>query len=83
MSELKKRPLEEIKLGGAGTLFSLTACPKDIRQNLVPWKQDLYQIWCLQCLFMTNLIDGLYKKTTRHGKITFCSFIIELMSADQ
>ena len=83
MSELKKRPSEEIKLGGAGTLFSLTACPKDIRRNLVPWKQDLCQIWCLQCTFMTGLISGLYKKIPRHGKITFRSFTIEPMSVDQ
>ena len=32
---------------------------------------------------MTDLIDGLYKKTPRHGKVTFRSFPIEPMSVDQ
>ena len=82
----KNRPLEHCRFGDAGTLVSLTACPKEIYQNLVPWKQHLYQIWCLQCTFMTDLIDGLYKKTLGHAEITFrmsVSFTIEPMSADQ
>ena len=49
----------------------------------MPWEQDLYQIWRLQGTFVNNLIDGLYKKTPRHGKITVHSFTVELMSTDQ
>ena len=79
----KNRLLEHCRFGGTGTLFSLTSCPKEIHQNLVPWKQHLCQSWCLQCTFMTDLIDGLYKKTPEHGQVTFRSFTIEPMSADQ
>ena len=79
----KNRLLEHCRFGGASTLFSLTTYPKDICRNLVPWKQHLCQIWCLQCTFMTDLINGLYKKTPGHGKITFCGFTVELMSVDQ
>ena len=50
MSELKMRPLEKIRFGGASTLTVLTACNDEILGNLAPFGQDLPlfgQIWCL------------------------------------
>ena len=82
----KSRPLEHCQFGGVGTLIALIACPNDIRRNLAPCKQDLCQLWRLQCTFMANLANGLYMKTPGYREISFrisLSFTIEPMSADR
>ena len=48
--------------------------------------QHLYQIWCLQCIVMTDLIAGLYKKKLRLGEIALrisLSLTITSMSVDR
>ena len=47
VSKPKMRPLGKIRLGGAGTLTTLTTCNNEILGNLAPFGQDLCQIWCL------------------------------------
>ena len=85
MSKLKMRPLEKIRFGDAGMLTVLTACNDEILGNLLPFGQDLCQIWCLQCTVMENLVDGSYKKTPRPAKIVLCislNITTESMSFD-
>ena len=41
VSELKMRPMEKIRFGGAGTLTALTTYNDEILVNLVPFGQDL------------------------------------------
>ena len=45
VSNLKMRPLEKIRIGGAGTLIALTTCNDEILRNLAPSGQDL-QLLC-------------------------------------
>ena len=40
--------------------------------NRAPLGQDFHQIWCLQCTVLPDLIDGVYKKMPKLGKIVFC-----------
>ena len=56
VSELKTRPLKKIRIGGASTLTALTTCNNEILRNLVPFGQDLCQIWCLQCTVMADFV---------------------------
>ena len=89
VSNLKMRPLEKIRFGGAGTLTALTTCNDEILRNLAPFGQDLPSfghIWCLQCTVMEYLVIGFYKKTPRTMKLAlriFLSFIVQFMSADR
>ena len=86
MSELKKRPLEEIKLGGASTFSVLTARINTILGNLPLFRQDLCLIWHHQCTFMTAFVDRFYKKTPTSAMFAFFSFLSftsASMSADQ
>ena len=85
MSKIKIRPLEELKIGGTGTLHVVTGCINEILENLPPFGQDLYQIWYHQCTVMTDVVDGFYKKTPTPATFTFyifLSFTIASMSAD-
>ena len=86
VSELKIRPLEKIRIGGVGTLTALTACNNEILRNIAPFGQDLCQIWCHQCIVMTDFVDRFYKKTPTPAMITlfsFLSFTITSMLADR
>ena len=40
-------------------------------ENPVPVGQDFYQIWCLKCIILTDLIDKVYKKIPKLAKIAF------------
>ena len=85
LSELKKRLLEEIKFGSAGTFSVLTACINVILENLPPFGQDLCQIGFHQCTVMTDFMDRFYKKTptpTTFAFYNFLSFTLASMSAD-
>ena len=86
MSELKIQPLKKIKIGGTGTLTTLTACNNEILRNIAPFGQDICQIWYLQCIVMEYLVDGFYKKTPGPVAITLrisLSLTIESMSTNR
>ena len=85
VSKIKIRPLEDIKIGGAGTLLVFTAYINEILENLPPFGKDLYQIWYHQCTVMIDVLDGFYKKTPTPTMVAFCNFLsftIASMSAD-
>ena len=86
ISELKRRPLEEIKFGGAGMFSVLTTCINAILENLPPFGQDLCLIRYHQCTVMIALVDGFYKKEPTLAKFAFrisLSFNIASMSANR
>jgi len=55
-----------------GTLITLIVCTNEIKENPVPVGQDFYQIWCLKCIVLTNLIDKVYKRIPKLAKNAFC-----------
>ena len=69
------RPLEKIRFGSIGTLTVLTARNDEILRNILPFGQDLCQIWCLQCVVMIDLVVGFYKKTLRTTNFALCIFL--------
>ena len=86
VSELKMRPLGKSRFGGAGTLTTLTTCNDGILGNLALFRQDLYQIWCLQCTFMVRMVIGFDKKSLRPANVELCIFLsstVHCMSADR
>ena len=86
VSKPKMQPLGKIRFGGADTLTALTACNNEILRNLVPFGQDICQIWYLQCTVMADLVNGFYKKTPNPTKVAlriFLSLTIESMSTDR
>ena len=85
VSKLKIWLFKKTIFGGTSTLTALTSYNNEILRNLVPLGQVLCQIWCLQCIFMVDLVDGFYKKAPRPMKITLrisLSLTIESMSVD-
>ena len=75
VSMLKMRSLEKIRFGSADMLTVLTACIDEILGNLLPFGQDLYHIWCLQCTVMEDLVIGFYKKTPRPANFALRIFL--------
>ena len=70
-TRLKIRPLGSSQIGGGSALIVLNSCTKKIIGNQAPLGQDFRQIWCLQCTVVPDLIDGVYKKMPKLGKIVF------------
>ena len=74
IARLKIRPLGRSQFGGDRVLIALNDCTKTSTGNHAPHGQDFRQIWCLQCTVLPDLIDGMYKKMPKLGKIALCIY---------
>ena len=85
-ARLKIRPLGGSQFGGGGILIALNDCTKTSTGNRAPHGQDFRQTWCLQCTVLPDLIDGVYKKMPKLGKIASCIssiFLSEPMTTER
>ena len=72
IARLKIRPLGSSQFGGGRVLIALNDCTKTSTDSCAPHGQDFRQTRCLQCTVLPDVMDGVYKKMPKLGKIAFC-----------